>query len=364
MAWTPSNSGGAGTTSWTITLTTNGWTYTVPPSPNVGYTFSYTKGNGVDSANVTIYGMYRTGPNTFNSVNIQNYTTAGNTPNYSHSATIPATSSGYPLDHIRVTNAGIAAGSSVTNPQRLFYPTGHPSNPPPPVTPTTNLPALLAAVAANANVPLGTYTGPTDDLARDVGDQAGKVIRDDGYGTYVAEPWPTATGTPVLVVSTGVNLIATDSGLDIDTSGFAQQVRVVYEWETPNPDYASGKKVKFEDGTVGDPYRTIAHLVEATSSPSHGPITLTVERDRIPVTQAQAQAVADALGARAWLRGQTLTVVCSLALWVRLLDTVRVDLPYGPARDLLVSSARHDYARKTSTLVLRPASLSVWPLEA
>lgn len=366
MGWTPSNTGGAGTASWTVNLTNlGGWTYTTPPAPDVKWSFAYVKGNGSDSVNVTVYGMYRTGPSTFKSVNIQNFATAGNTPTYTYTAgTIPPTNNGNPLDHIVVTNAGGVGGAAVTNPPRYFYPPGHPLDPTvPPNPPATGLIGVLEDLAGGVLTP-GEYGGNALDLAQDLADRSGKRISDDGYGTYKADPWPDATGTPVLTVSAGTNLIDSGIGLDIDTSGFAQQVKVSYYWETPNPDYAAGKKVVFEDGTVGEPYRAIGHLVEAVSSPSRGPRTLTVERKDIPVTQAQAQAAANALGARAWARGRSLSVTCPVAWWVQPLDTVRVHLPYGPATDYLVSTVRHDSKSGTTTMTLRGPTLIMNPPQA
>lgn len=237
--------------------------------------------------------------------------------------------------------------------------------PVPPGPPPANRPlgAVLEQLAGGVLDP-GEYHGNALDLAQDLADRTGQRVSDDGYGVYRADPWPDATGTPVLTVSAGTNLIDSGIGLDIDTSGFAQQVRVIYSWETPNPDYVSGKNVVFEDGTVGEPYRSIGHRVEAVSAPSRGPRTLTVERKDIPVTQAQAQASANALGARAWARGRSLSVTCPVAWWVQPLDTVRVHLPYGPATDYLVSTVRHDSGSGTTTMTLRGATLIMNPPQA
>lgn len=236
-----------------------------------------------------------------------------------------------------------ASGTNTRMPRMVWYPAGHPLAPadPPPPDPSNDPAGADATGDALAVTPgLPDTPVPATDAIRDYADAAGQVVRPDQYGAFVAEPWPTAPGPVVLHVEHGVNMLTWEAVTDLDASGFAEVVTVSYEW----------------DETAADGVVT-THRVTARSTPEHGARALVVERTGIPVTPAQAQAVADALGARAWLRGMSVRVSCPVSLWVRALDTVRVTTPTSD-RLLLVSAAQHDVGSAVTSLTLRPFTLT------
>ena len=249
----------------------------------------------------------------------------------------------------------LSASDGSTNVESYYDPDAvAPPVPPEPGSAAAVIPVLLGDVDGLPTTTVAD-TAPTSavnswDAAQDIADRSEVRLVDRGSG-WEALPALPVPGDPVLHVEHTVNLISADSVVDIDQSDWAQSALVVYRWEDeydPNP----------EDGEPGVPY---TRTVSAWSDPQHGTDTMVEVRDGIPATEAQAQTVADVLGARAWLRGHSLEVVTTCCAWVRIGDTVRVSLPWAPTADYWCAEARHDSPACTSTLTLRPFELTYYP---
>lgn len=243
----------------------------------------------------------------------------------------------------------------------IYLPDGHPDIPEggdaPPGSAAAIIPALIAGTSTVEGLPTDVVatTAPTTavsswDAAADIADRSEIRLVDRGSGWEALPALPTP-GSVVLTIEAGVNLIAADSVVDIDQADWAQSVLVVYTWPEEWDDNP-------EDATPAVP---ITRRQIAWSSPQYGTDTLIERRDGVPATEAQAQVVADVLGARAWLRGHALEVTTVCCAWVRVADTVTVDLPWAPAADYWVAEARHDSQAATSTLTLRGFDLTYYP---
>ena len=192
----------------------------------------------------------------------------------------------------------------------------------------------------------------------------GEDFRDYGDDEWVLEPALPVAGDPVLYVEPGAagDMIGIESVIDIDTSEHAQRVHLIYSRpRTLDDDPPLG-------GTdpAGDAVPDTVDYIKS-SNPDHGAggaigsFTTVVRRRGLPSSDALAQATADTLGARAWLRGRRIEVTCPVAWWVKPGHTVRVTAPGGTATDWWVATARHDAASATSTIGLRPFTLADYP---
>lgn len=195
-----------------------------------------------------------------------------------------------------------------------------------------------------------TITGPTGpavaserfddrwDFVADLADRIGSRVYDDGLRNWFIGPVPVVSATVAHTLATGATGTVTDYTESLSRDGgsapsqeWGNAVFLVHEWvDSTNVPRRIAAYRRVQTG----PYASVA-----------GNIKIVTVRRQSSISQANANAAADALVARAVTRGRYYNVTGIAALWVRPGNTLRLALPASDPEDHLVVRVKFDLAR-------------------
>lgn len=174
------------------------------------------------------------------------------------------------------------------------------------------------------------------DFIMDLADRIGARVYDDGLRNWFIAPAPVAsTPSHTLAVGSSGTVVSYDESLSRDGDGEPSQewgnaVYLVHEWvDATNVPRRIAAYRRVQSG----PYASVAGNIKIVK----------VERGS-SISQANANAAADAIVARAVTRGRSFTATAIAAYWLRPGHTITAALPATDPETHLVQSVRFDLA--------------------